>query len=214
MNKTDKNQKESITPKINPENPSNTSPQNKDINSNANLNNNSPPKESQSIINKIYMPNELKQLDAVDHFRENIIHYDKNCKDAVTEYSYYCFTCKRSVCYKCGINNHKEHILIQRDNCLNYDKTFFDQISKVIEDSLSIEEKKNDIKNAITNSINTFKATLDNLRSIKFKEIDIIFNKLKNNLLEMKNNYLKTKKIIEDYYSKNQSFFNIYFEKK
>ena len=213
MNKTDKIQKENIASKISPENQSNTSPPNKDMNSNTNPTNNIPPKEGHNVINKIYKPNELKQLDTVVHFRENIIHYDKNCNDPVTQYSYYCFTCKQSVCYKCGINNHKEHILIQRDNCLNYDKTFFDQISKVIEDSLSIEDKKNDIKNAITNSINTFKVTLDNLRSIKFKEIDIIFNKLKNNLLEMKNNYLKTKKIIEDYYSKNQSFFNIYFEK-
>ena len=104
MNKTDKNQKESIASKISPENQSNASPPNKDINSNTNPTNNSPAKENQNVINKIYKPNELKQLDTVVHFRENIIHYDKNCNDPVTEYSYYCFTCKQSVCYKCGIN--------------------------------------------------------------------------------------------------------------
>ena len=213
MNKTDKSQKENSPSKISQENQSNASPPIKDINSNIIPTNINPPKENQSVINKIYKPNELKQLDALVHFRENIIHFDKNCNDPVTEYSYYCFTCKQSVCYKCGINNHKEHILIQRDNCLNYDKTFFDQISKMIEDSLLIEERKKDIKNAISNSINTFKTTLDNLKNIKFKEIDIIFNKLKNNLIELKNNYIKTKRIIEDYYSKNKSFFNIYFEK-
>jgi len=213
MNKTDKSQKENSPSKISQENQSNASPPIKDINSNTIPTNINPPKENQSVINKIYKPNELKQLDALVHFRENIIHFDKNCNDPVTEYSYYCFTCKQSVCYKCGINNHKEHILIQRDNCLNYDKTFFDQISKMIEDSLLIEERKKDIKNAISNSINTFKTTLDNLKNIKFKEIDIIFNKLKNNLIELKNNYIKTKRIIEDYYSKNKNFFNIYFEK-
>ena len=37
--------------------------------------------------------------------------------------------------------------------------------------------------------------------------------KLKKNLLELKNNYLKTKKIIEEYYFTNRDFFNIYFEK-
>ena len=213
MNKTDKSQKENTPSKISQENQSSTSPPIKDINSNSIPTNINPPKENQNVINKIYKPNELKQLDALVHFRENIIHFDKNCNDPVTEYSYYCFTCKQSVCYKCGINNHKEHILIQRDNCLNYDKTFFDQISKMIEDSLLIEERKKDIKNAISNSINTFKTTLDNLKNIKFKEIDIIFNKLKNNLIELKNNYIKTKRIIEDYYSKNKNFFNIYFEK-
>ena len=201
MNKTDKSQKENTPSKISHENQSSTSPPIKDINSNTIPTNINPLKDNQNVINKIYKPNELKQLDALVHFRENIIHFDKNCNDPVTEYSYYCFTCKQSVCYKCGINNHKEHILIQRDNCLNYDKTFFDQISKMIEDSLLIDERKKDIKNAISNSINTFKTTLDNLKNIKFKEIDIIFNKLKNNLIELKNTYIKTKRIIEKIYS-------------
>ena len=50
------------------------------------------------------------------------------------------------------------------------------------------------------------------MKNNKFKEIDTIFNKLKNNLLSLKNNYLKTKKVIEDYYSTHKDFFNIEFQ--
>ena len=171
-------------------------------------------KEQPEPINKkINKPNELKELNALIHLKQNIIHYEKNCADPITELSYYCFNCKQSVCNKCGLNDHKDHILILRNNCLNYDKTFFNEISKVIEDSLLIEDKKNNIKNKINNSINELKNSLDNLKLNKFKEIDNIFNKLKNNILELKNNFLKTKKIIEDYYIDNKDFFNIYIEK-
>ena len=48
--------------------------------------------------------------------------------------AFYCFTCKHSVCNECGVYDHKEHLLIQRDNCLNYDNTFFNEISKVIDE--------------------------------------------------------------------------------
>ena len=165
--------------------------------------------EPESIIKKISKPYELKELNALSHFKQNIINYEKNCADPITESSYYCFNCKQSICNKCGLNNHKDHILILRNNCLDYDKTFFNEISKVIEDSLLIEDRKNDIKNKITSSINELKNSLDNLKINKFKEIDIIFNKLKNHILELKNNFLKTKKTIEDYYTSNKEFFNI-----
>ena len=63
-------------------------------------------------------PEELKNFDAVSHFKENIIHFYKNCSEPIKDYSYYCFTCKHSVCNECGVFDHKEHLLIQRDNCL------------------------------------------------------------------------------------------------
>ena len=45
---------------------------------------------------------ELKYFDAVSHFKENIIHFNKNCSEPIKDYSYYCFTCKHSVCNECG----------------------------------------------------------------------------------------------------------------
>ena len=224
MNKTDKSKKERYSQKTNTENTLNTinsTPKIQNINTNNIISQHSKltsqkkeekQKENDLISKKINKPNELKELDVLSHFKHNIIHYEKNCADPITNLSYYCFTCKQSVCYRCGLNNHKDHILIQRSNCLNYDKTFFNEISKFIEDSLLIEEKKIGIKNRISISINELKNSLDNLKINKFKEIDIIFLKLKNNLIDLKNNYLKTKNIIEEYYSINKDFFNIYIE--
>ena len=222
MNKNEKLKKEKYSQKTNTENTLNTlstTPKIQNINTNNILNQHSKlttqkkeEKDNELKTHKINKPNELKELDTLSNFKQNIIHYEQNCSDPITNLSYYCFSCKQSVCFRCGLNKHKDHILIQRNNCLNYDKTFFNEISKVIEDSLLIEDKKNDIKNKISNSINELKNSLDNLKISKYKEIDNIFVKLKNNLIDLKNNYLKTKKIIEEYYSTNKEFFNIYVE--
>ena len=114
------------------------------------------PNNAQALLNdfdddemtkaKINKPEELKDFNAYPHFTFNISNYEKNCSDPITEYSYYCFTCKHSVCSECGVFEHKDHLLIQRDNCLKYDNTFFNEIQKVIEDSLEIKDKKDVIK--------------------------------------------------------------------
>ena len=152
---------------------------------------------------------ELKNFDAVSHFKENIIHFYKNCSEPIKDYSYYCFTCKHSVCNECGLYEHKEHLLIQRDNCLNYDNSFFNDISRVIEEGLNLESKKSQIKKDISKSISQLKEQLDIIEKEKLKEIDSIFKELKANYESLKENYLKTKECIENYYKKNKKFFNI-----
>ena len=152
---------------------------------------------------------ELKYFDAVSHFKENIIHFNKNCSEPIKDYSYYCFTCKHSVCNECGLYEHKEHILIQRDNCLNYDNSFFNDISKVIEDGIGLDRKKAQIKKDIKNSISLLKNELDNIEKNKLKEIDTFFDELKQNYINLKKNFLNTKACIENYYKINQKFFNL-----
>ena len=158
---------------------------------------------------KINKPNDLKYFDAIAHFKENITHYDKNCSEPVKDYSYYCFSCKHSVCNECGVYDHKEHLLIQRDNCLNYDKTFFNEIAKVIEKGTNIDSEKSQIKKNILTSIQSLKNELDLLEKEKLKEIDKMFNAIKNNYIQLKENFLKTKESIENYYKINKKFFNI-----
>jgi len=154
-------------------------------------------------------PEELKNFDAVSHFKENIIHFYKNCSEPIKDYSYYCFTCKHSVCNECGVLDHKEHLLIQRDNCLNYDNSFFNDISKTIEEGLNLDSKKSQIKKDISKAISQLKEELDIIEKEKLKEIDSIFKELKANYVSLKENYLKTKECIENYYKKNKKFFNI-----
>ena len=152
---------------------------------------------------------ELKYFDAVSHFKENIIHFNKNCSEPIKDYSYYCFTCKHSVCNECGAFDHKEHLLIQRKSCLNYDNSFFNDISKVIEDGIGLDRKKAQIKKDIKNSISQVKKELDNIEKNKLKEIDSFFDELKQNYINLKKNFLNTKTCIENYYKINQKFFNL-----
>ena len=173
------------------------------INSN-NENNNS----DNNIILKEKI-DELKYFDAVSHFKENIIHFNKNCSEPIKDYSYYCFTCKHSVCNECGAFDHKEHLLIQRKSCLNYDNSFFNDISKVIEDGIGLDRKKAQIKKDISKSISQLKNELDNIEKNKLKEIDTFFEELKQNYINLKKNFLNTKACIENYYKINQKFFNL-----
>ena len=165
--------------------------------------NNDYPKEK---INKI---NEFKNFDVIDHFKQNIIHFNKNCTEQIKDLSFYCFTCKHSVCNDCGAYDHKDHILIQRTNCLNYDNSFFNEISKVIERGINIDSQKTQIKKNISKSISQLKEQLDLLEKEKIKEVDNIFKEIKSNYVELKENYLKTKECIENYYKVNKKFFNI-----
>ena len=176
---------------------------NKKIDSNNENNNN-----DNNIILKEKI-DELKYFDAVSHFKENIIHFNKNCSEPIKDYSYYCFTCKHSVCNECGAFDHKEHLLIQRKSCLNYDNSFFNDISKVIEDGIGLDRKKAQIKKDIKNSISLLKNELDNIEKNKLKEIDTFFDELKQNYINLKKNFLNTKTCIENYYKINQKFFNL-----
>ena len=126
---------------------------------------------------------ELKYFDAISHFKENIIHFNKNCTDPIKDNSYYCFTCKHSICDECGSFAHKEHLLIQRKNCLNYDKTFFNDVSKMIEENTNIDKRKIQIKEEISKSIAQLKEQLDVIEKEKLKEIDKFFEEIKENYI-------------------------------
>ena len=61
----------------------------------------------------------------------------------------------------------------------------------------------------MTNSINSLKDELDNLKERKFQEIETFFEETDKYLLELKNRYLNVRQSIEDYYKINKKFFNI-----
>ena len=200
-----------------PQQSSNTAPNINNTKNNPKISNLNQPKmqkplaneQKESCYTKINKPSELKNFDAQTHFRENIVHFDKNCQDPITDTSYYCLSCKNSICTKCGAFEHKDHLLIQRDNCLCYDKTFFIEINSVIENSLKFVNLKDSIKDRLSLSINSLKDQLDNLKATKFKEIDNFFAQTAKDLQEVKKKYLHARHEIENYYKNNKKFFNI-----
>ena len=161
------------------------------------------------MYKKIIKPLDLQNFDTPFHLHKNIISYDINCKDDITTKSYYCISCKQSICAICGIDKHIDHVLIQRDNCLFYDPNFFVEISKIIDISLKIDVKRKIIKDSIEKNISYIKHYLDDLKIIKFKEIDEYFDKINININKLKNIFEKTKNKIENYYDRYNKFFNI-----
>ena len=169
--------------------------------------------ESKGIIyKKITKPPELENFNTSAHLTQNIELFDKNCKEKISPQSYYCISCKQSVCTSCGAFDHKDHILIQRDNCLFYDPNFFLEISKIIDISLNLNKKKQSIKESLENNISYLKHHLDELKISKFQEIDEFFEKTDNNLKNLKHNFVEAKNFIENYYNKNKKFFNINYK--
>ena len=171
--------------------------------------NTTPDEYSYFINKKIIKPLDLQNFDTSFHLHKNIISYDINCKDIITSQSYYCISCKQSICTKCGINNHSDHILIQRDNCLFSDPNFFVEISKIIDISLKIGIKKQRIKDSIEKNVECIKQYLDEIKQEKFKEIDKYFENINKNVNNLKIQFEETKNKIENYYNRYNRFFNI-----
>ena len=161
------------------------------------------------IDKKIIKPKDLQNFDTPSHLQKNIASYYMNCKDNITQKSYYCITCQQSICEICGIDKHAEHVLIQRDNCLFFDPNFFREISKIIEISLKIDIKKQEIKNSIEKNISSIKSYLDEIKIAKYKEIDEYFENINKNVILLKNRFDETKNKIENYYNRYNKFFNI-----
>ena len=161
------------------------------------------------LYKKITKPIELENFDSCFHLQKNILSFERNCKDKITEQSYYCISCQQSVCIKCGAYDHKDHILIQRDNCLFYDPNFFVEIAKILDVSLTLDSRKQSIKDGIEKSVSVLKNHLDQVKIIKFREIDDFFEKNNQNLNNLKKNFISAKESIENYYKSYKKFFNI-----
>lgn len=155
----------------------------------------------------ISKPDELVNLDIYPHLRYNILNTEKNCRDPITENSYYCFTCKQSVCPECGIEEHKEHLLIQRENCLKYDDTFFTEIEQIINHSFELDKVKKEFISTLNENFNTLQKNIDEMKVKKEKEINEIFSWLKHNLIELQTNFSNLKQKTINYFHETEKFF-------
>ena len=74
---------------------------------------------------------------------------------------------------------------------------------------MNLDSKKSQVKKDVSKAINLLKEQLDIIEIEKLKEVDEIFKEVKADYISLKENYLKTKECIENYYKKNKKFFNI-----
>lgn len=153
----------------------------------------------------------IKDLDIYQHLKHNILNSENNCKDSLSEDTFYCFTCKKSTCPECNdINEHTNHFLIPKKKFLTFDKNFFEQIEKNINNqNLNLDyEKKKFIKD-IEDTVNFFHKQLDEIKNKKINEVNDLYYKINQNMKELWNNYKETKEQLNSFYKKYQNFFSI-----
>lgn len=154
-------------------------------------------------------PAELLNLNIYPDLKYNILNYEKNCKDPVDSQSYYCLKCKESTCPKCTLDNHKGHLLIQREKCLKYDNNFFDEIDKNINQEFDLGEIEDEFIREVHSTHKSLSEKLSQIKEKKIKEINNIFSWLKKNINEVRTNYEEIKKNVIQYYQRTKSFFAI-----
>jgi len=141
--------------------------------------------------NDYFKSHNLKNFNEIDEVDNNLCSIHKNYI-----YNFYCKTCKKSICYKCNLNEHKEHWKISFVDYMNQFKIFekkwkrknLQEFNNYIDSSLKktindIEEYVGLIKNKIENAIENFKKFEFNLtkeKNNKISEIKTYIDIIKN----------------------------------
>ena len=134
-----------------------------------------------------------KDLNIYSHLRYNILNEDGNCKDPLTSDTLYCFTCKKSTCPTCDLNEHVNHTLANKEKYLKFDKYFFKNIDKEIDDKFDLEKEKDDFIGQVENTFAELHKKLDEIKEKKLNEVNSLYKKEKNNLNELKRNFKEVK---------------------
>ena len=150
-----------------------------------------------------------KDLNIYPHLRYNILNEEGNCKDPLTSETLYCFTCKKSTCPTCDINEHANHTLANKEKYLKFDKYFFKDINKEIEEKFDLEKEKNDFITEVESTIEALHKKLDEIKEKKINEVNSLYKKEKNNLNELKRNFKEVEEKVNNYYKHNEKFYSI-----
>ena len=86
-----------------------------------------------------------QKINIYPHLRHNILDPSKNCKDPLTDQVYYCITCKCSTCEKCSLSEPKNHKTVLKKDFIFFNNGFFDDVTKKIEETFSLENKKDEV---------------------------------------------------------------------
>jgi hypothetical protein len=161
---------------------------------------------------------EIKSFDLYQHMKINIKEYEKNCKDETpvnySKLSFYCITCKVSICDQCNFLQHKSHTLVKKMN-FNMEKqtvgNIFSEIESDLDKNLIFTNPagmKEDLVLMVEKSIMDLHKKIDELKELKLLEIENFLGSNTNDLGGLRKNITDVKTNICDYFEKNQEFLN------
>ena len=176
-------------------------------------------KNKNGDIKENYDPN-LYGFNLYKHVKENLVNKDKVCKDNLTKESYYCLECKISTCKKCSnFNVHKGHPLIPKYLYYSLDETIFNDTFKCLDtllaenpDYLDNNKLKEQLKQKVNESIDELINRLVEIKNLKLKELDRLFESTDGCLDSLKKKEETIKKDIKNYFEKQKEFYYLQVE--
>ena len=155
-----------------------------------------------------------KYVDIFTHLKINMQNNSINCK-CDTDDKFYCIPCKVTCCSLCSLELHEPHVLLNmKENRLDINKinqiftNFYNNIKKS-ELISGTKEFKKKMNNKIDTFVDEIIEKLNKFRTIKKREIEVIFTKLEKNIELMNKDINNINKNICDYINKNKKFFNL-----
>ena len=165
------------------------------------------------IETTLMKPSIFKNIDISQHLRSNILKTNLNCNHLEKDNYYYCLTCKISFCNECKkIIEHKNHIVLNKNNFYDLDEDFFTDIDNNIKSSLNLEKNKEEYINILEKNIDLIHKKINEIKNLKIKEINDLFLNTGKNLSKFYENFCNFKELALNYFQKNKKFFNINFK--
>ena len=159
--------------------------------------------------------NSTIKLDIFQHLKLSSKNKEQNCNcENTIDNIYYCIPCKLSCCEKCTLAEHKKHLLIKKDKYLLKPKQINECFSG-IENLLTHDDFFNNLgttkQNLITEIDNTYNKIipiLDEWKNKKLKEINNLFEEIKQNIENMNKKRVEAKKMLTKFANQHKKFFS------
>ena len=156
-----------------------------------------------------------KKIDIFQHMKMSLRNSENNCRCPDAKIVYYCIPCKISICSKCGYEEHKKHIII---NKADYKMTK-ENISKMFAPAeqyfnshdlfKNYESVRNLLVKNVEDTIKNLEEKVKRFKDAKMKELDLMFDNFQTYLDNTKNKIFSTQEELNNYKLKNEKFFNL-----
>lgn len=156
-----------------------------------------------------------KRLDIFQHLKLSLRNSEFNCRCPNAYPVYYCIPCKVSICENCGLNDHRKHILINKDNYHMTPETvnkMFEPAEQFLETSelfTNYEKERQELIKNVENVVTVLQSEIEEFKKEKLREIDLMFENFQKNVTNTKQRIEATKGQINKYLDRNKAFFNI-----
>lgn len=124
---------------------------------------------------------------------------------------YFCIECRKAVCMHCYNNQHRQHASVLKNPFIkNPNLEIFTSLDNSIKDFL-LKSNPEDVKKDIIDNINLMHSklqkTIDNFKTKKLNEAEMLYNQLINIVQDFNGKYLQAKNVLSTYYKQFESFF-------